>query len=238
MYNTTVMKVQKAYVVVPVFNESKYIEDFFNNLIAEVKNIRSIKKVIFVNDGSTDNTYGKLKVLTNSYKNFSVLNHKVNKGKGCAMLTGLRFAAKDGADAVIFMDGDGQHNPKFLGSFLRKLELAPIVFGFRLLAKNAPVLRRTGNLIAGFIIHNLFNIKRKDLLCGFMALRKDVFNKVIWRSNGYGVEAEISAVVGRKKIEFDEVFVSTIYLDRRKGVTLWHAFRILLHLPSWYFSVK
>ncbi len=232
------MKIKNVYVVVPVHNETKYIEGFFKSLSEEIKNLTSIKKVIFVNDGSTDTTSTKIASLIGSEKFYAVLNHKINKGKGAAMLTGLKYSKKEDAGAVIFIDGDGQHNPKFLGSFLRKLETAPVVFGYRLLSKNAPKLRRAGNIVAGFIIHNLFNIKRRDLLCGFMALRADVFDKVTWGSEGYGVEAEVSAVVGRRKIPFEEVFISTIYLDRNKGVTLWHAFRILLHLPAWYFKVR
>lgn len=238
MYNTTVMKVQNVFILVPVFNEEKYVKDFFENLSSEIKQINNLKKVVFVNDGSTDKTQDILKSLIKDNKSFALINHPKNKGKGSAMLTGLKYARKEDAGAVIFMDGDGQHNPKFLESFLRKLNTAPVVFGYRLLSKNAPILRRTGNRIAGFIIHNLFNIKRRDLLCGFMALRADVFDKFSWNSHGYGVEAEVSAIVGRKNIPFEEVFISTIYLDRTKGVTLWHAFRILLHLPQWYFKVK
>ncbi len=71
-------------------------------------------------------------------------------------------------------------------------------------------------------------------MCGFIAIRADVFNKINWTSKGYGVEAEMSAVVGRKKIAFSELLVSTIYFDVKKGVTMKHALKIFLHLPLWY----
>lgn len=71
-----------------------------------------------------------------------------------------------------------------------------------------------------------------------MAFRKDIFKQLQWSSKGYGVEAELTAMVGRNKIPFTEVLISTIYLDVTKGVTLKHAAKILLTFPKWYFSVK
>ncbi len=68
-----------------------------------------------------------------------------------------------------------------------------------------------------------------------MSMRKDMFDAITWRSNDYGVEPEISAVVGKKKIPFKEVFIRTIYFDTKKGVSLIHAFFIFLKIPYWYF---
>lgn len=232
------MGLKNIYLVVPVFNESKYVASFTDDLVSKIHNIPQIKKVIFVNDGSTDTTLEILKALLKKHKQLSLISHKTNLGKGEAMRTGLSISRKEKAGAVIYMDGDKQHDPKFLNKFLTKLENTPVVFGYRQLSKNSPIVRRTGNKVAGLIIHNLFGIKRKDLLCGFMAIREDVFGLVTWESKGYGVEAELSASIGRKKIKFSEVLVSTIYLDRTKGVSLRHAFFILLKLPKWYLFVS
>ena len=132
------------------------------------------------------------------------------------------------------MDGDGQHDPSYLPVFIRALKKKPVVFGYRKLDKKMPIVRRLGNHIAYFIIHHIFRIHRYgDILCGYLGIRNDVYDRIRFRSDDYGVEAELSAIVGRCKIPFSEVEVSTIYLDTTKGVHMWHALQILLRIPMW-----
>ena len=151
------------------------------------------------------------------------------------MNTGFKKAIIGKPDCVIFMDGDRQHDPKYLIKFIEEIASHPIVFGYRNLSKNAPTFRKYGNKIAGILIKNLFHIKRRDLLCGFMALRRDALKRITWKSKGYGVEAEITIMVALKNINYGEVFIPTIYLDNKKGANIVHALRILLKLPRWYF---
>jgi len=233
-YQNKNMSITKVFIVVPVFNEEKYVGRFIKDLFNEVLNNKQITKVVFVNDGSTDKTENIILKQKLKYSKIVNITLPKNFGKGVAMKQGIKFAKKNNANAVIFMDGDRQHSPKHLNSFLNEIENVPVVFGYRQLLSDAPKLRKAGNLFAGVIIRYLFNIKRKDILCGFIALRKDVFYKINWRSKGYGVEAEMSAIVGRKKIDFSELLVSTIYFDVKKGVTMKHAIKIFLHLPIWY----
>lgn len=220
--------------IIPVYNEEKYIEKFSRELLTEIKNNRQIEKVIFVDDGSSDKTTQQIAKF--SQKDYRIILIKLNKnlGKGSAMSKGFKLSKKNKSTAVIFMDGDRQHNPKYLKTFIKYLKITPIVFGYRHLSKDAPWIRKSGNQIAGFLMSKVFNIKRRDLLCGFMAFRGDVYKYLKWSSRGYGVEAEIATIVGKRKLDFKEVLVSTIYLDPKKGVNLIHAFKILLTVPLWY----
>ncbi len=224
----------KISIIIPVYNEEKYLPDFLKELINQTKNNPAIEHIIFVNDGSTDNTNDILTHAQKNFKKITVVNNKKNTGKGSALRKGLTQADHFKSDAVIFMDGDGQHDPRHIPDFIANLDTFPIVFGYRELKRDVPAIRRIGNNIAHFIIRNIFNIKRKgDILCGYFAVRKDIFDKIKWHSNDYGVEAEISAIVGRKNIPFKEIRVKTIYLDRNKGVNLFDALLILLHIPYW-----
>jgi len=222
----------KIYVVVPVYNEE-------NRAVDTIKKILSVDpkiKVIVVDDGSSDDSYKILKENFKKNKRVVILQHIINLGKGSAMKTGMKMAWKLSGEAVVFVDADGQHNPKYLPKFIKELEKYPIVFGYRELDSNSPWIRRYGNKFAGFLISFLFNIKRKDLLCGFLGFRKEVYKKIVWKSTRYGIETEMATKVGRNKIPFSEIKIDTIYIDKYKGVTIFDAFKILGKIPFWYFE--
>lgn len=225
----------KIDIVVPVYNECLFIETFLKDLTKAIR-VLPIRKVIIVDDGSTDQTSDIVKKYTNH--NITLIQYAINHGKGYAMRIGFESAQKAKADAVIFMDGDRQHNPKHLSKFIEALDAYQIVLGYRRLDKKAPYFRKLGNKIAHYLFRIFFNIKRHDILCGFMAIRKDVYDDIVWKSDDYGVEMEISAIIGKKRTIFKEVLIDTVYLDMKKGVTLKRAFFISLKIPYWYFNYR
>jgi glycosyltransferase involved in cell wall biosynthesis len=221
-------------VVVPVYNEHSTIATFMAQLDAAVAGLPAIRSVVLVDDGSTDDTPELIERCL-PRAGWHVLRNARNRGKGAAMRLGLAYAIEHNAQAVVFMDGDLQHDVGKLDSFLSGLDRAPVVFGYRLLSRDAPWLRRNGNRAAGGLVRVLFGIRRRDLLCGFMAFRHDVFSALNWTSEGYGVEAELATIIARRRISFVEVNVPLIYLDARKGAHFGHALRILACVPLWYF---
>lgn len=226
----------KIDIIIPVFNEGLFIKSFLDELFKEESSLKLIRNIIIVDDGSIDSSP---KIIKN-YKDKKIIfiRYVKNCGKGYAMKIGINMAKKTKADAVIFMDGDRQHNPRHLQEFIKSLDKYKLVFGYRQLTKDTPYFRKIGNKIVRYLLQMLFNIKRHDVLCGFMAMRKEVFDKIIWESNDYGVEIEISAIVGKKRISFKEILIDTLYLDIKKGVTLTKAFFISLKIPYWYFKYK
>ena len=226
----------KIDVIIPVFNESLFIESFLKDLFKEKASLKLIRNIIIVDDGSTDSTPEIIK----NYKNNKIIfiRYSKNHGKGYAMRKGMHLAKKQKADAVIFMDGDRQHDPKHLLKFVQSFNKHALIFGYRNLTKDTPYFRKLGNKIVKYLLQTFFNIKRHDVLCGFMAMRSQVFDKIIWESNDYGVEIEISAIVGKKRISFKEILIDTLYLDIKKGVTITKAFFISLKIPYWYFKYK
>jgi len=222
----------KIFVIIPVYNEKGRVVEVIKKILKIDKKIG----IIVVDDGSTDRS---LKILNKYFgKNTRVIivSHLANLGKGAAMKTGMKIAWKLGGEAIIFMDADGQHNPKYLPKFISGLSENPIVFGYRQLNKNSPWIRRNGNKFAGWLVGLMFNIKKKDLLCGFLGFRKEIYKKIYWRSCRYGIETEMAIKVGKNRIAFSEVKIDTIYIDKYKGVTIIDALRILFDIPFWYFS--
>lgn len=221
----------KIFVVVPLFNEKKHIADV-------IKDISAYKlPVVVVDDGSSDNSELIIKNL--EFKNLTFLEHGVNLGKGAAMKTGAEYAFSKGADAVIFMDADGQHKASDLSGFIKLLNGGKydVVFGSRNLNMGVPFVRYMGNKIASVIAAFLFGTYVSDAICGFRALTKRGYKRVKWESVGYGVEIEMVARVGKYKISHTEIPVETVYYDHVKGVTLLDAFGILGQVVKWKLTI-
>jgi len=220
------MKDKDFFVVIPAYNEASRID----------KVVRGVKKftenIIVVDDGSSDKTS---KVAKKS--KVKVLRHRINLGKGAAMKTGVEAAFLLGAETVVLMDGDGQHDPKYIPQFLEKIsEGYDIVFGSRNLSFGVPLVRFLGNKFGSVLISLLFGIYRSDLLCGFMAFTKKTYQKIKWDSSRYGVETEIVARTGKNKLKYTEIPIETIYIDKYKGVTILDAIGILFSIPRWLIS--
>ena len=221
----------KVFVIVPVYNEQGRVVETIVSILGKLN-----VDIVVVDDGSTDDSFKEIKSEFKSDSRVCIVKHLINLGKGAAMKTGVKVAWKLGAEAVVFVDADGQHNPKYLPKFIEELNKYPVVFGYRELSKKSPWIRRNGNKFAGWLIKTLFNIKRKDLLCGFLGFRKEVYKQIKWKSCRYGIETEMAAKVGRNKIPFSEIKIDTIYIDKYKGVTIFDAFKILGKIPFWYFE--
>ena len=117
------------------------------------------------------------------------------------------------------------------------LEKESMVFGYRLLKKDAPWVRRIGNKFADWLVGFLFDIKRKDTICGFWGFRKNIYQKIKWQSQGYEVEMEVATKVAKQSVSFSEIKIDTIYIDKYKGVTIFDAFKILFKIPFWFFEI-
>lgn len=214
----------KIFIVIPAYQE----EERIGNVIKDV--IKRKFPIIVVDDGSKDNTFK----VASKYK-ITALRHKVNLGKGAAMKTGAEAAFQMGADAIVFMDSDGQHKVKDLPHFIEALEKDKfdVVFGSRNLSHGVPFVRYMGNKSASLLVSLLFGIYVSDLLCGYKGLSKKGFKKIYWESKGYGVETEMAARTAKSGLKHCEVPVETVYYDEVKGVTILDAISILFDVFRW-----
>jgi len=222
---------QKIVVIIPVYNENQRAVKTIKDVLRHFKG-----EIVVVDDGSTDNTKELVERHFKDISRLTLISYKKNKGKGAALRVGVEMAWKKGGEAVIFIDADGQHNPKYLKKFKRKLENNKIVFGYRMLSRKMPFLRRLGNIVAVNLIRVLFNIRKKDLLSGYLGFKKEIYEKIKWTSDRYGIETEMATKIGRNKLEFYEFKIDTIYIDKYKGVTLLDAIKVLVQIPRWYFT--
>lgn len=222
----------KIFVVIPLFNEKKHIASVIKGVV------KYKLPVVVVDDGSTDNSGQVIKELRS--KNVTLLTHRINLGKGAAMKTGAEYVFGKGADAVIFMDSDGQHESSDLLKFIDALkdDRYDVILGSRNLNYGVPLVRFLGNKFASVLMVILFKVFVSDVICGFRAITKAGYKKIKWDSDGYGVETEMVARLGKSKVKFREIPVETIYHDVVKGVTLLDAFEVLGNVVKWKLTLK
>ena len=215
---------KKYFIVVPAYNEVKNIRRCINHILKFSKN------VIVVNDGSSDGT-GEI---IDSIPGIHTIHLDKNVGKGKAMRLGAEKAWQLGADGIIYMDGDNQHDPKHISQFIDYLDSGEqIIIGVRMLKTNIPLHRKIGNLIMVSIMKNLFSIQILDMMCGYRAFSKIGYKKIAWESSGYEVETEVLTKIGQKKLKYKTVIVDTIYHDKYKGFSILDGLKIMLKLPGW-----
>lgn len=216
---------KNIWVVIPGWNEEKYLD----KLLKKVQ--KYTRKIIFVNDGSSDQS----SKVASKYSRH-VLNHEVNLGKGAALKTGCQYAfQKLKADAVVLMDADGQHDPKELPLFFAALKRAHLVLGTRDTSKNMPVLRATWNRSISFLIYLFFRIYIKDIPCGYKAFTKKVYPLIEWESTNYAIEVEVAVRIGKHKIAYSVLPIATIYQDTNRGMTMLDVLGIMFQIINWRF---
>ena len=213
-----------VWVVIAAFNEEKNI----GGVIDKTKEF--CKNIVVVDDGSRDDTFEIAKS-----KGVFVLRHVVNLGKGAAVKTGCDFAVSRGAGILVLIDGDGQHDPSDIPRFLDALNGKDVIFGFRKLSGSMPFVFRFGNWVINLFTRFLYGVCLRDTQCGFRVLTADAYKKVRWRACDYFMESEMIANVGRHKLKYCELPISTVYADKYKGTTVVDGFRIVLNLFLWRF---
>ena len=213
----------KTWIVIPGYNEEKYIASVLKKVTQKTKN------VIYVDDGSKDNSAEIAKKFP-----IHVLRHEINLGKGAALQTGCDYAFYHmGAEAVIMMDGDDQHDAEEIPLFRKQLESgSQLILGARSLFASMPLVRKLGNAFVSAIIVGLFFRYIPDILSGYKAFTKETYEKIKWESNDYSVELEIAANISRKKLDFSVISIVTIYHDMDRGMSAIDALKVMIRIIS------
>jgi len=217
--------VTNAFVVVPVYNEGSALPA----LLSRVSRYVPAKNIVVVDDGSAP------RVDPESVAPAKVLRHRINLGKGMALKTGCEYAVQERADAIVLMDGDGQHEPAEIPRLIEALREVDIVFAARKLGRDMPSVRRMGNRVLNGSARFLYDLDLQDIWCGYRAFRSDCFPKITWNAHDYAVDVEMAIRAMRHQLSYREVGIETIYHDAYKGVTVLDGLQLLFRLLRWKF---
>lgn len=195
----------KVIAVIPAFNEGTRVA----NVVRDAK--RYVNTVIVVDDGSSDQTADiaeKAGAL--------VLRHVENCGAGAATMTGIRAARRLGAESLITIDADEQHDPADIPELLRPIaeKKADIVFANRFGQRNRiPVIRRFFNSIGNFITFFATGKWVHDSQCGYKALGPQAINDIDIRMSGYEFCSEIVRESAHRHWRIAQVPVKVVYSE-------------------------
>ncbi len=139
-------------VIIPCFNEEDNVEILHSEIISACKSLNKIFEIIFIDDGSTDKTFEKLKKL----KQIKIIRFRKNFGQTAALDAGFKKAS---GEIIITMDGDLQNNPKDIKILLEKLEKGDydLISGWRKNRQDASskkIISRTANLLRKFFVND------------------------------------------------------------------------------------
>ena len=185
----------------------------FLDLLKELKKTKL--EVIVVNDGS-DFNYDE--IFKEAKKYAKVLKHEVNKGKGAALKTGLKYIDENKKEdyIVVTMDSDGQHTIKDalkIGNYVNE-EPDTLVLGKRLRSKKTPLRSRIGNGITRFVYRITTGLDVYDTQTGLRAFSKKLVPFML-EIEGERFEYEMNVLLkcSSNKIKIKEIEIETIYID-------------------------
>lgn len=194
--------IMKICVVIPSLNESSTIAEL-------VKKIIEFKlDVLVIDDGSQDNTS---EIAGDS--GAKVIRNEANEGKGASLSKGFRYCLENGYDAVITMDGDGQHSPDDLPVFIRGADSDnSIIVGNRMQkTKNMPFVRLLTNKFMSWLISKVAKQKIPDTQCGFRLIKREVLEKVELSTARYEAESEILIKASKLGFKIGSVPIKSVY---------------------------
>ncbi|ACS81717.1 glycosyltransferase family 2 protein [Maridesulfovibrio salexigens] len=168
--NTFDIKTKKISVVVPVLNEEQNVPLICGRITEVLNNFNF--EIIFVDDGSTDGTLEQLMSLSAKHANINFISLSRNWGHQCALKAGLDHAT---GDCVISIDGDLQHPPELMLTFIDKwAQGADIVHSVRKEDPNLPFLKKFTSSTFYKIINKISNLNIKPGTADFRLLDRKV----------------------------------------------------------------
>jgi glycosyltransferase involved in cell wall biosynthesis len=213
------IKYPQISMVIPFFNEEENIQELYQILIKVLKKLNTTYELIFIDDGSLDNTYQILTELYRNDENVQVIKLKKNFGQTAALQAGFDIAQ---GEIIISMDGDLQHDPEDIPKLLSKLEEGyDIVSGWRKERKDHFLFRRLPSMIANRIMRFLSGVKIHDFGTTFKVYQK----RAIKGLQLYGeLHRFIPALISRTGVRIAEVPIRNIV--RKKGKSKYSLSRI------------
>lgn len=152
-------------VIVPVYNEEANVEPLYGKLTSTLSTLGMPYEIIFIDDGSTDDTYERLKAITDPAP--TIVRFQRNFGKAAALSCGFSRAR---GKYVITMDGDLQDDPKEIPRFIEALKTYDVVSGWKQ-KRNDPLTKLIPSRIFNALTSTLTGVHIHDFNCGYKAYR-------------------------------------------------------------------
>lgn len=214
----------KTLLIIPAYNESANIADLVN----EISTNYSQYDYVVINDCSTDQTPNILSAAKANY-----ISLPVNLGIGGGVQTGYRYALEHGYEIAVQIDGDGQHDPKYIKDVIAPIEsgCADAVIGSRFIEKEgfqSSVSRRLGINLLSTLIRVLCGVHVRDVTSGMRAVNQKMIAEYAKNYAQDYPEPEALLTAGIMKARVMEVPVQM--RERQGGTSSINAFRSVYYM--------
>lgn len=215
-------------IVVPFYNEKESIRELHARIVSVLKNLGLPFEIIFVDDGSTDGTFGEVKKL----KPIKAFRFQRNFGQTAAFGCGIDYAE---GDIVVTMDGDLENLPEDIPHLLEKINQGyDVVSGWRQRRWAGHYMsRKLPSVLANKLISRMTGVRLHDHGCNLRAYRKEVFQGVVFRGEMHRMLAAYLGMHGAKVAEIPVASANRKYGASKYGLS--RTFKVLLDVLAFYF---
>ena len=206
--------------VIPAYNESRFI----GSVVLEAR--KHVCRVIVVDDGSADTTAAIARDA-----GASVIVMDENGGKAQAVMAGLQRASLLSPQAVVLLDGDGQHDATEIPSLLEPVlnGVADLVIGTRFgaITSHIPGWRKVGQHALTHFTNFASGVSSTDSQSGFRAFAADILPLVNFTTSGFSLESEMQFIARENDLRVCEVPISVVYAERAKRNPVKQALQVI-----------
>ncbi|MDO8660066.1 MAG: glycosyltransferase family 2 protein [Candidatus Parcubacteria bacterium] len=190
----------KISIIIPIYNEENTLAEVVLNTQKVFTQGKNDYEIILVNDGSKDKTREIISKILDPH--IITIHHETNYGKGRAIQSGVKKAT---GDYVAIQDADLEYDPMNLFKLTQlAIEKKSVIYGKRS-GKDGYILNRLGNKILSLICNILFFSKLSDIYTCYKIIPRKLMQSLNLNSNGFEIEAEITAKILKKKIKIIEI---------------------------------
>ncbi len=223
-------------IVIPLFNEEKSLDELYSSINKTISTINVKYEVIFIDDGSTDSSWDKIKKIVNNYPNVKGIKFLRNFGKSQALSAGFKDAK---GDVIITLDADLQDDPNEILSLyeLMKNENFDLVSGWKKKRYDSLIFKNFPSKIFNWVARKTSGIQLNDFNCGIKAYKKSVVKKIKLTGGMHRYIPVLAKNAGFEKISQKIV----IHRPRKHGKTKYGADRFIkgfLDLTTLWFTHK
>ena len=208
----------EALIVIPTYNEADNLEP----LVREIVALPARFDILVVDDNSPDGTGEIADRLAKELPAVHVLHRPGKQGLGTAYIAGFQWALERDYEYIFEMDCDFSHHPRYLPTFLEKIEHADLVIGSRYVrgggTANWGALRKLISASGNYFARAMLGLKTRDCTGGFRCYRRKLIELVPWEEiNLHGYGFQIGAVYHVERIGDRIAEFPIIFEDRRVG---------------------